>query len=364
MTDLSSQDVLAPRRGGAAVAAMLRRLNLRFHRDLPQGERRFLAALLGFIAVSGVLLFLVTPVPLSALARGMSLYLMLPFVSVSVVWGVIRIAEKLIGHRFEILHARAQWMLVTATATSAAIPVYGMFKQYVLKAQGFPFDPLLADIDRLLFFGADGWQVLHNLVDSVTFTLWLDKAYGIWLPILMFCPVLWAALVHDPLVRARLIGCWIAVWALVGGLAAWLLASAGPMFYPHFIGPHDSFQALHDRIVHLGQLARQDGDILTAPIGHVMLMKRYFSGIYMPGFGISAMPSVHVSMAALFAIGGFQIHRWIGWAFVAYALFIWFGSIYLGWHYAVDGIVGAGLTYGLWRLSAKVAAAFAPNQAT
>ncbi|MFM7027520.1 MAG: phosphatase PAP2 family protein [Chakrabartia sp.] len=359
MSNLSQDQLQVAAPAGDLLGRLWTRLRVRFHRDLTAGERLYLGSLLAFIAVTGVLLFSVTPVPFGALARGMSLYLMLPLISMSTVWGVLRIAELVAGHRFEIPHARMQWMAVTAIATSCSIPVYGLFKQYVLKDQGFPLDPFLAEADRYLFFGQDGWEVMHDLFDSVWFTLLLDRAYGFWLPILMFCPVLWAAIITDPWVRGRLIACWLAVWVLVGGVAAWLLASAGPMYYPHFIGPNPSFQALHDRIVTLGALARNQGEVLTTPIGHALLMKRYLSGHYMPGFGISAMPSVHVSMAALFAIGGYVIHRWLGRILLGYAVLIWIGSVYLGWHYALDGIVGAGLTYGIWKLSAKVAAPFA-----
>ncbi len=359
MTDTSSHDGIT----SAPIAARRWRFPvsffpLKFHRDLPRGEKLFLAALLGFVLVTGFALWLATPVTFRLLMRGMRLYLLLPLVSVSVVWGVIRLAETFAGHRFAIFHARAQWMVTTALITSLTIPVYGMFKQFILKARGFPFDPLLASVDRILFFGYDPWQVMHGLFGSVWFTLFLDRAYGVWLPILMFCPVLWVALIHDPLVRARLIGCWLGVWVIVGGVAAWLLASAGPMFYPHMIGPEPSFQALHDEIIRLGEQVRAQGSLLATPMGHNLLMKVYFSGNYLPGFGISAMPSVHVSMATLFAIGGFCIHRWLGWAFVGYAILIWIGSIYLGWHYASDGIVGAALTFGLWKLSAQFAQPF------
>jgi len=332
--------------------------SLRFQRDLPEGERLFLSSMLAFIGVAGVILYLATPVPFASLARGMSLYLMLPVVSVSLVWGVIRVAEKIAGHRFAIVHARGQWMLATAVATSSFIPIYGLFKQYVLKARGFPMDATLAQVDRFFLFGSDAWEVTHHLFPSVSATVMLDRAYGVWLPLLMLCPVLWTALVADPIMRARLIACWIGVWVIVGGVAAWLLASAGPMYYPHFIGQDASFSALHDQIVVQSQLAREAGKMVATPAGHILLMKRYESGIYMPGFGISAMPSVHVSMSILFAIGGFALRRWIGWALTAYAAIIWLGSIHLGWHYAADGIVGAALTIGMWKASAPIAKSF------
>jgi hypothetical protein len=69
--------------------------SLRFHRALPYGERMFLSSMLALIGIAGFILYFVTPVPFASLARGMSLYLVLPLVSVSIVWGVIRVAEKI-----------------------------------------------------------------------------------------------------------------------------------------------------------------------------------------------------------------------------------------------------------------------------
>jgi membrane-associated phospholipid phosphatase len=130
------------------------------------------------------------------------------------------------------------------------------------------------------------------------------------------------------------------------------------MFYPHLVGPDQSYAMLHDRVSELGRLAALEGDKLATPIGHVALLNRYIQGNFVPGFGISAMPSVHVAMATLFAIGGFVVHRWLGWVMAAYAVLIWIGSVYLGWHYATDGIVGATMTIGLWKLSGKLAESF------
>jgi hypothetical protein len=73
------------------------------------------------------------------------------------------------------------------------------------------------------------------------------------------------------------------------------------------------------------------------------------------GGGISAMPSVHNGLAVLFSIAAFKIDRTAGWVFAAYALLIWIGSIHLGWHYALDGLVSAALTILIWRAMGKVA---------
>lgn len=72
------------------------------------------------------------------------------------------------------------------------------------------------------------------------------------------------------------------------------------------------------------------------------------------GLGISAMPSMHVSIAVLMALLGFSIRRWLGWAYTIFALAIVVGSVHLGWHYAIDAYVAAVATVGIWWLSGKV----------
>jgi membrane-associated phospholipid phosphatase len=69
------------------------------------------------------------------------------------------------------------------------------------------------------------------------------------------------------------------------------------------------------------------------------------------------MPSVHNGLALLFALAAFRLNRLAGWVLAAYAFFIWLGSIHLGWHYALDGIAGAALTYGIWLVCGRIAAA-------
>jgi len=64
--------------------------------------------------------------------------------------------------------------------------------------------------------------------------------------------------------------------------------------------------------------------------------------------GISAMPSMHVSIALLLALFGWRISRLAGLAYSAFAMLIFLGSIHLGFHYAVDGYVAAAMTLAIW----------------
>jgi PAP2 superfamily len=71
--------------------------------------------------------------------------------------------------------------------------------------------------------------------------------------------------------------------------------------------------------------------------------------------GISAMPSMHVGTATLFALAAWPINRTFGKILAIHAMLIQIGSVALAWHYAIDGYVAAALTFALWWISAPVA---------
>ena len=72
-----------------------------------------------------------------------------------------------------------------------------------------------------------------------------------------------------------------------------------------------------------------------------MLWDNYQNNKVGMGSGISAMPSMHVATATLMALFGWQYSRIAGIVLTLYALVIFIGSVHLGWHYALDGYVGA-----------------------
>jgi hypothetical protein len=72
------------------------------------------------------------------------------------------------------------------------------------------------------------------------------------------------------------------------------------------------------------------------------------TGTYDFGSGISAMPSIHVSAAVLFALLGWRVDRRLGIGFTIFAIVIMIGSVHLAWHYAIDGYLSAALTLVIW----------------
>jgi hypothetical protein len=52
----------------------------------------------------------------------------------------------------------------------------------------------------------------------------------------------------------------------------------------------------------------------------------------------------------LYALVGWRTARWLGCLFGAYAVFVFVGSIHLGWHYAIDGYVSAIGILAIWHV--------------
>lgn len=249
---------------------------------------------------------------------------------------------------------RTRWMLCAVLATGVTLPLFQLFKQVVLPARGFPLDALIIPLEHRLLGGHDGWEITHALFGSLWPTLVLDAAYAIWLPMMFLFPMVVAAAIHDPTTRGRLIGTWVASWVVIGSLGAWFLGSAGPCYYNDLVGQHEGFAHLHAALQAIDAQARAYGLAVRALYFQDMLEATQAGNVDFAS-GISAMPSMHVAMASLFAIGGFQRSRLLGAVFTVYALTIWIASVHLGWHYALDGVVGTAMMAALWALSRPIA---------
>lgn len=104
-----------------------------------------------------------------------------------------------------------------------------------------------------------------------------------------------------------------------------------------------------DRLYQIdADLKAQFGSGLKALELQQTLWLNYSSGDRSIVSGISAMPSMHVSIATLMALGTWQLSRKLGMLMTIYAVIIMIGSVHLGWHYAVDGYVSAIGTIAIW----------------
>jgi hypothetical protein len=229
---------------------------------------------------------------------------------------------------------------------------FNAFKQMVLPIAGFRYDPLFAALDRALFFGEDPWRLTHAVFSSPAATGLINAAYHGW-----FVPMALGVAVCAWLPRAtyrlrvQYLLSYIAVWIGIGSVLAFLMPAAGPCFYASFTGDAD-FLPLFDRLA--GQQAALGTPLSALEFQHDLLALHGGDRLVVGG-GISAMPSVHNALAALFAFAAFGVNRAAGWIASGYALMIWIGSIHLGWHYAIDGLAALPLAWGIWIVAGRIA---------
>jgi hypothetical protein len=232
---------------------------------------------------------------------------------------------------------------------------FNAFKQMVLPIAGYGFDPALVELDRAIFFGIDPWRVTHAIFSSPAATLVIDRAYHGWFVPMSLGLILCAWLPASRFkLRTQYCLTYIGVWIGIGSILAFAFPSAGPCFYGDLVGP-SPFNGLMGT---LSDAQQASGFHLDALRNQGVLLRGSTAGNLHVGGGISAMPSVHIALAVLFALGAFGLNRTAGYILAAYAVLIWIGSIHLGWHYAADGLVSGALVIPMWWAAGRVADAF------
>ena len=201
---------------------------------------------------------------------------------------------------------------------------------------GFPYDRLHADIDAALHGGVDPWRLIQvawgtdsirNLVEWNYHLGWATICYGA----LFFVAT-------SPLarkLRTRYLFAFMLVWIIVGNLLAGLFLSAGPAFYGLVTGDSQRFA---EQLQFLAQGGEISGDSASY---QKYLWHTYINGTAGLATGISAFPSVHVGLVSLNAFFLYAFSRKLGVLAFVYVAFVELSSVYLAWHYAIDGYVAA-----------------------
>jgi hypothetical protein len=264
---------------------------------------------------------------------------------------------------FVVSAARGRWerdryvsLLWPPLLFAGLLASFNSFKQMILPLAGYSWDPMLAAADKALFLGHDPWRVTHAIFSSPGATVFIDGYYHTWfLPMSLGVAVCAFMPASTYRLRTQYLLSYISVWVVIGSVFAFLMPSAGPCFYEPLVGKSASF---HDLVQSLHAAQAATGADLISLNNQQMLLNLVHADKLIVGGGISAMPSVHNGLAFLFALGAFRLNRFAGYVAAAYAVMIWIGSIHLGWHYALDGMVAAVMTFVLWTICGRIAAAF------
>lgn len=232
-----------------------------------------------------------------------------------------------------------------------AISAFTTLKFSIPSIVPFYADPMLANLDETLH-GAAPWRLAHAVSPD-----WMPAAIGFlyarfwfiqWLGMLAL-----VAFWGDRTQRARYLWSFALTVGIVGTLLATLLSSVGPILYDQFYEGR-RFSGLLDALN-----ASKDGGIVVGYADY--LLESYRAATPRFATGISAMPSMHVAVAVLNALFLARLNRWAGvygWLFAAAILF---GSVWTGWHHAVDGYVSIVVVSLIWWASGRALAADAPG---
>ncbi len=321
-----------------------------------------------------VLAYLLAAAAVSAgLGAGQPLALDLYSRSQAVLTGAFLVAFAL-GHMVYVMvfirprhltrHIVADWRdrFLTGERIAAALPVFVLMpvffsaftsmKTSIPVIQPFSWDPAFARWDLWLHGGSHPWELLQPLLGQPLVSSAVNAVYNLWFFVL-FGLLLWQAVsLRDRRLRMQFLVSFVVAWAILGSLAATLLSSAGPVYFGRVTGLEDSFAPLMAYLREAGA---------SYPIWALevqdMLWSDYRLADAGPGSGISAMPSLHVASAILFALLGWRTSRALGMALTAFAAMILVGSVHLGWHYAIDGYAAIPAAWLIWAAVGRVLAA-------
>ena len=245
------------------------------------------------------------------------------------------------GVRF-ITPSRVVGVVIVAALTPFFLSTYGSWKSMIPDLQPFGWDAWISNLDRVLHLGRLPHEWLQPVLGQAPVTRTIDVLYILWLPV-NGAVIVWQGWSARLGLRAQFFVTYFLVYILLGTALATALSAGGPCYYGDLVGPQNPYAPLMD---YLGRLSAEQ-PIIALRVQET-LWRNYTEGLNLPFVGISAMPSVHVAVAVLFAILGWRTSRWLGWAFTAYAMVILVGSVHLGWHYAADGYVSVLLVPVLW----------------
>lgn len=240
--------------------------------------------------------------------------------------------------------ARTLAFFIVLVGLTFFVSAFSAFKASIPTIQPFIWDIRFMEWDRFLHLGLHPWQILQPFLGWPVITHAVDFAYLMWFPVL-WLTIIWQAWhgSRDSCIRSQFLVAFAACWILLGVIAAVLFSSAGPIYFGAVTGAPDPYVPLLD---YLHTVNAQDS--LRAISTQNILWSAYADPAGNQVAGISAMPSMHVSMGVLLTLLGFRSHRWLGWMYAAFAGMIFLGSVHLAWHYAIDGYVAAVGTLAIW----------------
>jgi hypothetical protein len=212
-------------------------------------------------------------------------------------------------------------------------------------AVGYGWEAVWANADHWIF-GEDAWRWAHAMLPDFLAPAMTFYYAIIWGFALVFSGTLISAFASRRFAATYFTALMLS-W-LIGGIGmAYAIAAAGPVFAhltdPSLAARFAPLQAELIRLLGEDDLVLKTQRYLAAGMNYKIALK---------GGGVSAMPSMHMATATILVLAGWR-RRWLPLA-VLFWLLTFFGSVYLGYHYALDAPVAALVALLSWAIASRV----------
>ena len=211
----------------------------------------------------------------------------------------------------------------------------------------FSWDKIFMNVDRAIHANIDPWELVVPFVGNGFFAHVIDRNYeSVWFLLLIGSWMFMAMMFRFNINYIRYILAFAIAWVVGGNILAIAFSSAGPAFYGKLGYSPDVYAPLFEHLRSFGEL-----NALNLQEG---MWQNYVDGVHPLG-GISAFPSMHNAIAVLLALFAWKHSRIAGILVTVHAVLVFIGSIYLGWHYAVDAYAGIAIAFFSWWLAGRLA---------
>ncbi len=249
-------------------------------------------------------------------------------------------------------------LILNPTRWAKAIPAIGIMmlgfmaftemKSVIPLLNPYGWDTAFMEMDRLLHFGQDPWQLLQPLFGAAAPTLVLNFIYNLWFFVMFGFWLSSAWTKKDMGWERQFLLSFIWCWIIGGTVLATLLSSMGPAFYDLVNAESNPYAA---QMAFLGTV-NESHEVLALG-AQDMLRAGYLNPSNGGLSGISAMPSLHNATSTLFMLAAYRIHKGFGHVMLAFLICIMIGSVHLAWHYAVDAYLGIFIALIIWKISGR-----------